>query len=182
LASGISKSANSTFSATYVIAHSQAGQSETITFAQSPPKSSIQTSSVHFITDGKSITECTGTDCTSLPSSMAGSLTSITDLFSPSFMGNVIKGIQNNALSGVPGFKATVSSASYAGQASTCVTVTDTASPTPATYCAANSTGLLTYSSVAGSTVTLSAYSASPDSSLFAPPAGATVVTLPAGA
>jgi hypothetical protein len=75
----------------------------------------------------------------------------------------------------------TTSSGTYGGLASTCVTARSPSQPTPVTFCAADSSGILTYTNASGVTVTLTAYTPSPPASTFLPPAGATVVSVPAG-
>ncbi len=183
---GVSKSSSTTFSATYVVSEASTGKTQTVTFAQSPPKSSIVTSSGSFFLDGTSVTECQGSGssatCTSLPSSLAGAFTGLANLFSPSIITNTLRGVQAAVAANGAGYVVSTSSGSYGGQASKCVTVKGTAEPTPVTYCAATSNGVLTYVNANGNTVTLQAYSANPPTSSFAPPAGATIQTLPAGA
>jgi hypothetical protein len=185
LVNGVSKSSSATFSATYLISEASTGKTETVTFAQSPPKSSIVTSSGSFFLSGTSVTECQGSGssatCTSLPSSLSSTFTGLTNLFSPSVITNTLRGVQAAVAANGAGYVVNTSTGSYGGQASNCITVKGTAEPTPVTYCAATSSGVLTYVSANGNTVTLQAYSANPPSSSFAPPAGATITTLPAG-
>jgi hypothetical protein len=186
LLNGVSRSSSATFSATYLITEASTGKTETVTFAQSPPKSSVVTSNGSFFLDGTSITECQGSGssatCTSLPSSLSSAFTGITNLFSPSVITNTLRGVQASVAANADGYEVSKSSGTYGGQASNCITVKGTSEPTPVTYCGSTSSGVLTYLNANGNTVTLQAYSASPPSSSFAPPAGATITTLPAGA
>ena len=186
LVHSVSKSSTTTFSATYQTTQASTGKSQTVTFAQSPPKSAIITPSGSFFVNGTDITACQGSGatatCTSLPSSMTSEVSSLTDLFSPSIIVGALKGIQAQAAAHAAGYIISTSSATYGGLDSTCVTAKGTAEPTPITYCGAKSTGVLTYVNANGSTITLQSFTASPPASTFAPPAGATVETLPAGA
>ncbi len=112
---------------------------------------------------------------------LTSSLTGLTDLFSPAILTNTLKGIQSEEAAHV-GVIVNKSSATYGGLSSTCVTVKGSAQPSAVTYCAADSSGILTYANAGGSTVTLTAFSTNPPASTFSPPAGATVQTIPAGA
>jgi hypothetical protein len=186
LVSGITKSSNATFSATYVITEASTGKTETVTFAQSPPKSAVSTTGGSFYIDGTSITECQGTGstatCTTLPSTMSSLVTGITDLFSPNVIADSLKGVKAAAAAKGAGYVISTSSATYGGQSSTCVRAKGASEPTPVVYCGSRSNGILTYLNADGNTVTLQAYTANPPASTFAPPAGATMQTLPAGA
>ena len=180
---GISKSSTTVFSATYVVTQASTGKTETITFAHNPPKAAITTSEGSFYEDGTSIIECQGSGptptCTSLPSSMAGSLTGLTALFDPTALSASLKAVEATATA--TGYSISVSNATYGGLASKCVTVKGPAVPNGSTYCGSTSNGVLTYTSAAGNTVTLQSFTANPPASAFSPPAGATVQTLPAG-
>jgi hypothetical protein len=182
---GITRSAGDTYSVTYLTSHSSTGQSQSVTFAQSPPKSAVITPNGSFYLDGSSVTECQGSGssatCTTLPSTMTGSLSDLTNLFSPGILTATLKGIQAEAAAHAAGVSVSTSSGTYGGLGSTCITVKSAAQPAAVTYCAANSSGVLTYANTNGSTVTLTAYTANPPASTFSPPAGATVQTLPAG-
>ena len=184
--SGIKRSSGATFSATYLTANSTTGKSQTVTFAQSPPKSAVVTPGGSFYIDGKSVTECQGSGaaatCTSLPTSLGSSLSGITDLFSPGVLTDTLRGIEAEAVAHVAGVSTHTSSATYGGLPSTCFTLKSASQPNAVTYCAADSSGILTYSSTNGSTVTLTSFTANPPASTFSPPAGATVQTLPSGA
>ncbi len=182
----MSKNAGETFSATYLTAQASTGKSQTVTFAQSPPKSAIITPSGSFYIDGTSVTECQGSGssatCTTLPSAMTSEVSGLTDLYSPSVIVSDLKGVQAEATAHSAGYVLSTSSATYGGLASTCVTVKGTSEPTPVTYCGSTADGVLTYLDADGNTVTLQSYTASPPASTFSPPAGATVQTLPSGA
>jgi hypothetical protein len=185
LVNEVSKSSGATFSATYLTAQASTGKSQTVTFAQSPPKSAIITPSGSFYIDATSITECQGSgssaSCTTLPSSMSSVVSGLTNLFSPATIVSALKGVKAQAAAHSAGYVIRTSSATYGGLASNCVTAKGTSEPTPITYCGSTSNGVLTYVNAGGNTVTLQTYSASPPASTFAPPAGATVQTVPAG-
>lgn len=179
----IKHNSGATFSVTYNIMTS-AGKAETVTFAQDPPKEAIVTSSGAYYVDGSSVTVCQGqgssATCTSLPSSEAAGATAISDLFAPGILTNTLQGIEGEVAAHVAGVSLSSHSATYGGQASTCVDIAKSGQPS-VTYCASTSSGVLTYFSAGGNTGTLTAYDASPPSSTFSPPAGATVNTLPSG-
>lgn len=180
----IANSSGKTFSATYEI--TEAGKTQTVTFAQDPPKSAVITPNGSFYISGTSVTECQGSGstatCNSLPSSLSSELSSITDLFSPSTLSDSLKGLQAQADARAAGVSITTSTATHGGLASTCFTLTKTSDATNDTYCAANSDSVLTYASTATSSVALTSFTANPPASTFAPPAGATITSLPAGA
>jgi hypothetical protein len=183
---GVSKSSSDTFSATYLTSEASTGKSQTVTFAQSPPKSAVITPDGSFYIDGTSMTECQGSGssatCTTLPSSMAGTVSGLTNLFNPAVIVNTLKGVEAEASAHSAGYVISTSTGTYGGQVSKCVTAKGTSEPTPVTYCGSTSNGVLTYVNANGNTVTLQAYSANPPASTFEPPAGATVKTIPAGA
>lgn len=183
---GITRTSNTTFSSTYTTSDSQTGQTQTVTFAQAPPKSAVITKNGSFYIDGSTVTECTSASgtvtCTTLPSAMKGSVSSLAGLFSPGILTDTLKGIETESVAHAAGVSVTTSSGTYGGYPSTCLTAKIPTDPAAVTYCAAKSNGILTYSVAGGNTVTLTAYTANPPASTVSPPAGATMQTLPAGA
>ena len=181
----ITRTTGATFSVSYQIAHGAAGPSQSVTFAQSPPKSAVVTPTGSFYINGSSIISCQGsggsTTCGSIPSSASDAVDGFTNLFSPGVLAKSLRAIEAEAQAHA-GVSVTTSSGTYGGLASTCVTARSQSQPTPVTFCAADSSGILTYTNASGVTVTLTAYSASPPASTFLPPAGSTVVSIPAGA
>ena len=181
----ITRTTGATFSVTYQIVQGTSGTSQSVTFAQSPPKSAVVTPTESFYINGSSVTSCQGSGssatCGSLPSSMSSSVDGFTDLFSPGVLAKSLRAIEAEAQTHAAGVRVTTSSATYGGLASTCVTASSQAQPTPVTFCAANSSGILTHTNTSGVNVTLTAYTPSPAASTFLPPAGATVVSIPAG-
>lgn len=181
----ITRTTGATFSVTYQIAHGATGPSQSVTFAQAPPKSAVITSTESFYINGSSVTSCQGSGssatCGSLPSSTSDAVNGFTDLFSPGVLAKSLSAIEAEAEAHAAGVSVTTSSGTYGGLASTCVTARSQAQPTPVTFCAADSSGILTYTNTSGVTVTLTAYTPSPPASTFLPPDGATVVSIPAG-
>jgi hypothetical protein len=182
---GISKGAGSAFSGTYTTSDTKTGQTQTVTFAQDPPKSAVITSNGSFYIDGQTVTECTGSGsaakCESLSTSLGASLSGIVDLYAPRVLSTTIKGLESEALAHAAGITVTTGSATYGGLPSTCATLKNATQATSVTYCVANTSGILTYSSANGSTVTLTSFTANPPASTFSPPAGSTLETLPGG-
>ncbi len=114
--------------------------------------------------------------------SVAGSnsLLGLEDLFSPQLALSAFAEARQGLGSRLLGVKVSSSGATYAGQTSTCVTVT-VKGKGGAKYCVTKQ-GILSYS---GTTSTsyfeLTKFSSKPPQSLFMPPSGATTVTLPSG-
>jgi hypothetical protein len=185
IVNAITRTSNTTFSSTYTTSDSQTGQTQTVTFAQSPPKSAVITKNGSFYINGSTVTECSSASgtvtCMSLPSSISGSVSSLANLFSPGVVTNTLKGIEAESVAHAAGVSITTSSGTYGGYPSTCLTAKIPTDPAAVTYCAAKSNGILTYSVAGGNQVTLTAYTANPPASTVSPPAGATMQTLPAG-
>jgi hypothetical protein len=181
----ITRTTGATFSVSYDIAHGAAGPSQSVTFAQSPPKSAVVTPTESFYINGSTVTSCQGSGssatCGSLPASTSDMVDGFTNLFSPGVLAKSLRAIEAKAEAHAAGVSVTTSSATYGGLASTCVIARSPSQPTPVTFCAADSSGILTYTNTSGVTVTLTAYTPSPPASTFLPPAGANVVKLPAG-
>ena len=112
--------------------------------------------------------------CESLPTTLGHSLSAITNLFSPGVLTTTLEGIEAQAAAHVAGISVHTSTATYGGLASSCVTLQGAKPAASVTYCVANSSGILTYSSTNGTTVTLTAFTANPPASTFSPPSGAT--------
>jgi hypothetical protein len=108
----------------------------------------------------------------------SSALGGVEDLFSPAVLIGLLHEAQNRVLGRALGIKVlSTSSATFAGQPSTCLSVT--AHNETGKYCVTKQ-GLLAYS---GSSKTqyfeMTKYSSKPPSSLFTLPAGATTQTLP---
>jgi hypothetical protein len=101
------------------------------------------------------------------------------DLFSPAIALGALSEAENTVVARALGVKVSSSSASFAGQPSTCVSVT--ARGKSGKYCVTKQ-GLLSYSGSSNSSYfELTKYQAKPAASLFVLPAGATTQTLPGG-
>jgi hypothetical protein len=179
LSTAVSKAKHLTYEAVYKSV--EGGQTTTVTIAQAPPKSYFSAGSGSVISDGSKTSYCSGSggsqSCLAVGST--NPLIGLEGLFSPSLalaaFGEAKEGLISKAL----GVKVTESSATFGGQASTCVNVT--VHGKGGKYCVTKQ-GLLSYS---GSSSTayfaLVSFKKNPPSSLFTLPAGATQVTLPTG-
>jgi hypothetical protein len=176
------KNSNATFSATYHIVDAKTGVNETITFAQSPGKEAIITAKGSFYITPKAVTACQGSGpvtCENLTSALSGTVDGLKELFSPGVLVETLKSIDGLVATHVSGVNVATSSATYSHVSSTCATLTGKKFPTPVTYCAANSTGMMDHVISNGSTLTLTTYSSRPSASTFAPPAGAKIISIP---
>jgi hypothetical protein len=181
---GYTKSSNATFSATYHIVDPKTGVNETITFAQSGGKEAIITAKGSFYITPKAVTACQGSGpvtCETLPSALLGTVDGLKELFSPGVLVETLKGINGLVATHVAGVNVATASETYGHLSSTCATLTGKKFPTPVTYCAANSTGMMDHVISNGSTLSLTTYSSHPSASTFAPPAGAKIISLPKG-
>ena len=97
----ITKTTGATFSVSYQIAHGAAGPSQSVTFAQSPPKSAVVTPTGSFYINGSSVISCQGsggsTTCGSVPSSTSDAVDGFTNLFSPGVLAKSLRAIQAEA-------------------------------------------------------------------------------------
>jgi hypothetical protein len=109
----------------------------------------------------------------------ANPLLGIEDDFSPTVALGALAEAKEGLVSKLLGIKVSSSSASFAGQPSTCVTVS--VHGKVGKYCVTKQS-ILSYSGSSSSDYfQLTKYSPRPPASLFAPPAGATTVTVPGG-
>ena len=109
----------------------------------------------------------------------ANPLLGLQNVFSPSVALGALAQAKQGLVSRVLGIKVSSSSATIAGQPSTCVTVTVRGKG--GKYCVTKQ-GILSYSGSSSSYFKLTKYSSKPPASLFSLPAGATTQTLPGGA
>ena len=105
-------------------------------------------------------------------------LLGLEDLFSPTVALGALAEAKAGLVSRLLGIRVSSSSATFAGQPSTCVTVTVRGKS--GKYCVTKQ-GLLSYSGSSSSYFELTEYSSKPPASLFRLPAGATTQTLPGG-
>lgn len=156
------------------------GQTQTVTIAQAPPKSNFSTSSGEVVDNGSKTYYCStqGTAKTCLNAGTDNPFVGLEDIFSSSAAVGAFAEAKEGLVARALGIKVTESSASFAGQASTCVSVT--VKGKGGKYCVTKQ-GILAYSGSASSYFTLTKFTTSPPSSLFVLPAGATTETLPGG-
>jgi hypothetical protein len=179
------------------------GQKSTVTVAQSPPRSFFSTSSSSVIINENTTYYCTsnsvsisisgnsGTTSNSVNSGSKSSkqgcrteigtkpLLGIQDGFSPTVVLGALAEAKEGLVSKLLGIKVSSSSASFAGQPSTCVTVS--VHGKVGKYCVTKQ-GIISYSGSSSSDYfQLAKYSSKPPDSLFTRPTGATTVTRPGG-
>jgi hypothetical protein len=161
-----------TYSATYN------GKSETLTFEQDPPKSFFSASGGEVIDTGTSTYFCsTSGTITCLSASTQNPLASLLDVLSPKTTADSLSAAQSALAAKVSGYSATFSSQTFAGQPTTCVTITGSSGA--GKYCVTG-TGQLAYVSSSPSQVfEMTSYSSTVDQSDFSLPQGASVVTVP---
>lgn len=177
----LTESSKASFSATYHVVSEQF-HTQTIIFAHDPTKQAILTSAGHFYVNPANVTECTYESarlrCETLPRQLPSIMSNFRRLFGPGNVANTLRNIEKIVDAHGPGVKATTSSATYAGFATTCVTIKGSKRsmfPTPVKpviYCAANSSGVLDHVRAYGSTLTLTRYKANPPASTFKVPSG----------
>jgi hypothetical protein len=199
LTNSINRAKHLTYMAEYTSVNG--GQKETVTVAQQPPKSNFSTSGGSVINDGKSTYYCSsnggsgnsgnsGNSGSSGSSSSSGSskqqclsvhgtnpLLALENLLSPAVALSAFAQAKQGLISRFLGIKVSSSSETFAGQPSTCVTVT--VHKKGAKYCVTKQ-GILSYSGTSSTNYfELTSYSSKPPSSLFSLPAGATTATVP---
>jgi hypothetical protein len=204
LSNSINNAKHLTYVATYT--SSTNGQTSTVTIAQAPHKALFETSSGIVVNTGKATYYCSSSSSSgnsgnsgsgnsgnsgssSTSSTAKGSEQCISEgrtnpllgleaAFSSTAALNAFNQAKaSGAVARVLGLKVSESSATIAGQPSTCISVT--LHGQTAKYCVTKQ-GLLSYSgSSSAGYFKLTKYSAKPAASLFTLPAGATTVTLP---
>ena len=108
----------------------------------------------------------------------ANPLLGVEDLFSPAVALGALSEAKEGLVSKLLGIKVSSSSATFAGQPSTCISVSVRGKG--GKYCVTKQ-GLLSYSGSSSSYFELTKYSSKPPAGLFSLPAGATTVTVPGG-
>ncbi len=118
---------------------------------------------------------------TCVASKRSNPLLGLESFFSPTVALTLFSEAKNAAIAHALGIKMSSSSATFAGQPSTCVSVSVKGKSSK--YCVTKQ-GILSYSgsSSSSSYFKLTKYSSKPPASLFAVPTGATITTLPGGA
>jgi len=179
LTNSINAAKHLTYSATYKSVTN--GQTTTVTIAQAPPKSTFTSSSGSVINNGKTTYYCSnnGGQATCVSEGGANPYLGLEGIFSSAGALGALSEAKSGLVSGLLGIKVSSSSAKFAGQSATCVTVT--VKGRGGKYCVTKQ-GILAYSgSSSTSYFQLTKFTTKPPSSLFNLPAGATVQTLPAG-
>lgn len=157
------------------------GSDASVTIAQAPPKSLFSTTGGVVVNTGSKTYYCStsGGAEQCLAAGTSNPFVGIEDIFSPAAALAAFSDAKEGLVDRALGIKLSESSATIAGQASTCVTVTVKGKADK--YCVTKQ-GVLAYSGSGGQYFELTKYVKSPPSSLFQLPAGATTVTLPGGA
>jgi hypothetical protein len=179
LTNSINHAKHLTYEATYKSV-SPGGQTQTVTIAQSPPKTVFSASNGSVINTGKKTYYCSNSSgsTTCLTESGGNPFIGLEDLFSPTLALTAFSEAKQGIVARALGIRSTLSSATFAGQSSTCVSVTVRGKGEK--FCVTKQ-GFLSYSGGSGSYFEMTKFSGSPPSSLFAIPSGATTVTLPGG-
>ena len=198
LTNSINRAKHLTYSATYTAVAS--GKTSTVTIAQKPPKSNFSASGGQVINNGKTTYYCStnggpgstgtsGSTATDNSGTATGKTTCVSvhgsnpllgleDTFSPTLALRAFALARQGIVSRLLGTKASSSSATFAGQPSTCVSVS--VRGRSAKYCVTNQ-GVLAYAGTASDYIMLTAYSSNPPAGLFTLPAGATTQAVPRG-
>ena len=199
LKNSIARSKNLTYQAQYTSI--SGGQSNTITIAQAPPKTLFETSSGTVVNTGKDTYYCstgagsgnsgngnsgnsgnsgTGTSTpTCVSTSMTNPLLGVMNAFSLQVVANALSTTASGLVARALGIKLTYSSAKYAGQTSSCVSISRKGQSVK--YCVTQQ-GVLSYSGTSSTDyIQLTKFSSKAPASLFVLPSGATVETLPTG-
>jgi hypothetical protein len=168
-----------TFKAVYT--YTASGKTQTITFAQAPPKYLFQVGTSGLtVNDGSKTYYCAASHCLASTSS-SDPLLSISTLFNGTTFADSVRAytVTAAALAAI-GVTLTFSTASHAGVASKCVHVTDSKTGSKTfTWCVAAQSGLMDYWSAGTSSFALTSFTTSPPASDFTVPAGYTIVTIP---
>lgn len=180
LSSAVQNAEHASFKAVYTATNN--GQTQTVTFEQAPPKSYFASSDGSVIDTGSTTYFCSTSSGQQTCISTSGGqnpLAGLLQLFSPATAVTALQQAETEVAAHVAGVDVSFSSQTFAGQDSTCVTVN--ASGQSGKYCVAKSSGILTYEGTGSNSFELTSFSSSVTDSDFAPPAGATIETIPSG-
>jgi hypothetical protein len=163
-----------TFEASYAV--KAAGRTQSVTFAQAPPKFLFKTQGGEVIYTGSetlfcaSSSSCVGTGTTD-------PLASLLNLFSPTTARTFFDQAEVEIGARKAGYSVSFSSGTYGGLASECAKVSGHGHS--GRYCVAKN-GLFTYgASSTGNSITLTSYTANVPHTAFTPPNGASISTIP---
>jgi hypothetical protein len=187
LATAVANESKATFKLSYTT--NSSGSSTTIVLEQAPPKQVFRSGSGtgsggEILFDGTKSYYCstgsTPPTCIQEASTAASPLGALIGVYSGKTALSVMQGWKSEITAGIVGYHVSFSNATYAGQASQCVTWSYQASS--AKYCVTN-TGVLAFagggSGSSSGGLTLTSYSPSAPASDFNLPPGAHVTTLP---
>lgn len=174
LSKNLANEKGATFEATYTI-NSQ-GQTESVTFAQAPPKLLFKTGSGSVISTGTTTLFCeSASSCVSMGTT--DPLASLMDLFSPTRARTFFNQAAVQIGAAKAGYSVSFSSGTYGGLASECAKVSGHGHS--GKYCVGDN-GLFTYASAStGGSIALTSYTPSVPGTAFTPPSGSTIVTVP---
>jgi hypothetical protein len=166
----------SSFQATYSADYN--GQPQSLTIAQIPPKSLFKVADAVIIDTGSSTYYCPTTpNPTCVNTSEENPVSGLVNAFSPNAALGQLQAAQAAVASKVAGHDVTFSSATFAGQPSSCV-ATEAASASWK-YCVTDA-GQLAYASSGPQQVfQMTSFTSSVSPSIFVLPSGATVMTVP---
>jgi len=173
---------HATYRATYTSTDSN-GTTSTVTIEQSGTKAVFSAPGGLFIDNGTTSYECSTSNgqeqCVAM-SSTGNPLGSLAAVFNPATALGVFQSAEAQVAAHAAGYSVNVSSATYAGQPSQCITGTGQGKTFK--YCVTDA-GILAYgggtAAGAGGSFALTSYSSSAPAGDFALPAGATVMTIP---
>lgn len=176
LASGVAAEKNATFEVVYTT--KSAGHTESVTFAQSPPKYLVKVgTSGSVIYTGSETLYCSANTCVSSGAS-TNPLKPLENLFSPTTAKAFFDEAEIEIGTKAAGYSVSFSTETFGGLTSQCATVTGHSQT--GKYCVAKN-GLLTYAGSAAGSISLTSYESNVPSTAFEPPSGATIITEPTG-
>ncbi len=166
----------STFKATYSADYN--GQSQTMTIAQAPPKSYFEVADAVVIDTGSSTYYCPTTpNPTCVSATTENPISGLVNAFSPKAALGQLQAAEAAVASKIAGFDVSFSSATFAGQPSSCVATK--ASGASWKYCVTDAGQLAYASSGAQQVFQMTSFTSNVNPSAFALPSGATVMTVP---
>lgn len=175
LGSEVAKEKGATFQVVYKTTY--AGHSQSVTFAQEPPKLLIKTTSGSLIETGTETLFCSPGSCIGVGGT-SDPLAPLQNLFSPTTAVGFFHQAAAEAAAKLAGYSVKFSSTTFGGLASECASVA--VSGVSEKYCVSRN-GLLTYAGSSAGSVELTSYSGSVPGGEFTPPSGVTIITSPTG-
>lgn len=166
----------STFKATYSADYN--GQSQTMTIAQDPPKSLFEVANAVIVDTGSSTYYCPTTpNPTCVNTTQENPVSGLVNAFSPKAALGQLQAAQAAVTSKAAGYDISFSSATFAGQPSSCVATKEGSASWK--YCVTDA-GQLAYASSGPQQVfQMTSFTSSVSPSIFVLPMGATVMTVP---